>query len=1472
MENARIKLKRVLCTFMAAVTALCAVAFQGESTEAVADTALTFRFDSADSARSLSAAHNLAFSYSKFENALMTAVTGDDPYVLFDVGTLADISADDYKYAVITYLSPASNSAKATRTELFMSAGNVTGPTAGCSVIFNTERGYKYRSQIIDMSGSLYWNGPVHSIRFDTYVTGDVWDILYIASVSFCQSAESASNTASAEAERANGVLSDIDESLLSSVSWRADTSLQNYWEGNVVYNESVYPLLNADGTMPPISLMYDASKIVSVRNAELTREYRYGVDYTVTDDGKLQILTTGSIPMAAYSSYYKSTAENGQLCKNGGYIYFSEGSVFHKTQLAITYVHDGIWTGDIPEGQLSSLPVTKSKLENKERLCVIFNGDSITYGCNASGLAEVSASPYMPIWSDLTVSALKNRYGYERIDYANTAVGGMTSEWGAENVYENIAKYIPDLVFLGFGMNDGPLCIPAETLKANYIKIIDTVRQYNPKAEFILIQCMYANPESYFEAYQGQYTAVFEELCSMYEGVVHADLRSPTGYLLFERGKRYADITGNNVNHPNDFIIRLYAQVMLETLSEEKEGHLDALKKSATASLKKYVDLDKYLDAEKLTVCEIAERGKSEIDSASDAEGVKIALATAKADIDKVKTASEYEVENLDMTNLVFSGNAPYKTLNSFSSVTATLDTAAKGVLITSTGGDPHFKVDYSKAGISADTYKYVTVVYFVPITVTNTTPTQIFLTTSKNSAESEDKSVTLVLEKGVYAYYTLDLSDKVFWNGDVAGIRIDPFQSYIAGDSLYLCALYLSESADGAKALGTELVSRLDGSTVGVNKIIKFDAAENVTAIRTDVETVYRGDVNLDGVITSGDVALLKKHLAGKGEIALASADVDGDGIMSLKDTLLIKKILSGSVEPENFILERNADFDRTLGCASVTSDNGKVSFTADIPKNGVKSDEFSILSFIYRVPKGANITVSARNGEKSDFTFDSFVSECDETFTVKTLSVSDKDGIESVRFEAYECDYFALFAIVLSDSADGASRVNSALCCAAERISGNAFQATGQETVPLNGSTVLASYNSYNEVSNGLYSYTGNLRIDFENQPSGGFNRIIFKYTSSTAARGVVEYVVDGKTVKDEFFLEASSTEAEFRTLIMPYFDGKIASELLRVTLTPVSAASSAFSLKSVEAQTVKVETDTYYLENESILFGVYLAMGGGISHYEIKDDGIDKYGNLLNSYDVGRLVQQSYYGISGAPYETAYYNGNAWRYNPVQGGDLYNNPSRIVDFEATENSLYVKTRPMDWAKVASATPSYMENTYTLCDTFVKVDNRFTDFSGYKHTTASQELPAFYTIAVLDNFSMYSGASPWSNGAYTTYSSLGPWYDTAYHSKQDFAVNSGNENWFAWHDSTGFGIALYVPGATNVLAGRHNYSATNPSCDPKSDPTSYFAPIKNITLVSGKPLEYSYLIAAGNIFDVRETFKSNRSLINNSALAGY
>ena len=48
-------------------------------------------------------------------------------------------------------------------------------------------------------------------------------------------------------------------------------------------------------------------------------------------------------------------------------------------------------------------------------------------------------------------------------------------------------------------------------------------------------------------------------------KGIAFADVRKVHKFML--QHKRFIDMTGNNVNHPNDFLIRIYAQTVLQKL-----------------------------------------------------------------------------------------------------------------------------------------------------------------------------------------------------------------------------------------------------------------------------------------------------------------------------------------------------------------------------------------------------------------------------------------------------------------------------------------------------------------------------------------------------------------------------------------------------------------------------------------------------------------------------------------------------------------------------------------------------------------------------------------------------------------------------------------------------------------------------------------------------------------------------------------
>ncbi|MBQ7714531.1 MAG: hypothetical protein IJT70_01545 [Clostridia bacterium] len=987
MKNKKL-IKRSLATSLAVLTAVSAVFIFPHLRSSAAEIDINFE-ESYDDGY-FTGASNLLTERRDSDGCVLMAVTGSDPHVTFNVENAATVFADQYKYVVITYNTPPTNSPSADTAELFLCAGGTTAPNEDCKVTFSPVNGYKFRSQIIDLSDAAYWTGQVHSIRFDAFTAGAAWDTFSLASVTFCTDLSSAEDAALAKAAAANGGLDEFTEAQLASRSYDLGMYTKRYWQGDVVINESYYPLCNQDGSISPAALMYDIKRIVSVRDGALGTEYKYGIDYTVTEDGKFQVIPTGSISKIAYNRFYSATKPNDgapwQQRVSGGYIYCHEGSTFHCAQLAITYVHEEGWDKFVPESKIDMLPNTLSKLENKQHLSVVFYGDSITYGCNASGLSISYANPYMPLWADMTVAGLKAYYEYNDISYVNTAVGGKTSEWGAEEAQTRVAAYSPDLVFIAFGMNDGSLGISVQNFKGYIESIIATARAANPNCEFVIISSIVANPETLFVGLQEDYLPVLRQIEQNYSGVALADVMTSHKTLLTI--KKYSDMTGNNVNHPNDFFIRYYAQTMLTTLCPPDD--LDEFRAFAKNALSLSVDLSDYGEEEALQVVAYVSAAYDAIDLAGSQTEVRAALNNAYDAIASVKTLVQKEAEGLDYTCLVFNREAALTTVNQNNATRPTLAPDSASVEIASIGQDPHIRFGYDSADLSADEYKYVTLIYRIPSSVTNSSITQIFFTSGANTEDFEAGSIKFTAEKGGWVSYTANLSSASYWSGKIHNVRLDPFGSFTSGDRLYLHSIRLSKSASDAAEYSSRAITMLNQG----GKTVYFDSALELARVASGSEERYVGDANFDGSVDSSDCAAVRRYVACD-EIAdfdcdLADADRDGD--ITIKDIFLIRSCVAGAGElPVIPSSSAYTEYDSAGACLSASPSDGTGEITIDVSDlSAVNTDQ---LTLYLKNPSGAvmNVTATAigENGEscgESSFTLSS-----SSLFSLKCASFS-------------------------------------------------------------------------------------------------------------------------------------------------------------------------------------------------------------------------------------------------------------------------------------------------------------------------------------------------------------------------------------------------------------------------------------------------------------------------------------------------
>jgi len=338
------------------------------------------------------------------------------------------------------------------------------------------------------------------------------------------------------------------------------DTYMLPYWNSSVIYNEAVMPLQNESGGMSAITLMYDIDKIVSVKSSDLKTVYKADVDYFVKD-GKLLINPNGRIDTVEYDKIYCNDS-TGFENMDGGYLFYAEADIIHQMQLAVTYVPKGKWNGPVPEKKSQLLPKTMKKLKNGEELNLLIYGDSISVGANAT--EYVDSAPYSQTYFNMLKSRLEKQYK-SKINLTNTSVGGTASDWGVENVVERAVNKKPDLVILAFGMNDGSRGNSPKIYKKNIQQMMEKIKAKNPDCEFILVATMLQNPKwKIYAASQYLYLAQLNSLEST--GCAVADVTSLHKHLLTK--KRFIDMTGNNINHPNDFIVRLYAQIIYETMS----------------------------------------------------------------------------------------------------------------------------------------------------------------------------------------------------------------------------------------------------------------------------------------------------------------------------------------------------------------------------------------------------------------------------------------------------------------------------------------------------------------------------------------------------------------------------------------------------------------------------------------------------------------------------------------------------------------------------------------------------------------------------------------------------------------------------------------------------------------------------------------------------------------------------------------
>ena len=363
------------------------------------------------------------------------------------------------------------------------------------------------------------------------------------------------------------------------------------YWKGNVMYNELSLPILYENGEVYA-KLYYAPTKVFAVKDQKLEKTYEEGKDYVVDKENKKLVIPKGSSIPAIYEkadegenppegfAYTEGMPNNIDLYTiwnlgTGNFVY-TESAYFYGKYLSVSYAYDveDLDTSVFAKYDATTLTAVRNKLKNGEEISLVTIGDSITEGCSSTG-DNLHVAPNTPCYAKQVKTELERVYG-AKVKLTNIGKGGSESKWplsGEGSAALGKAKEAaPDLCIIAYGMNDSSSKVSPVAYDDNIRSIIREIKNVSENCEFILVNSFPCNPlyERDATLFDG-YLKKLNKIAAEDEGghIVVADMQKVGKYYM--QTKKYCEISSSNVNHPNDFLHRVYAMNIVSTICDYK-------------------------------------------------------------------------------------------------------------------------------------------------------------------------------------------------------------------------------------------------------------------------------------------------------------------------------------------------------------------------------------------------------------------------------------------------------------------------------------------------------------------------------------------------------------------------------------------------------------------------------------------------------------------------------------------------------------------------------------------------------------------------------------------------------------------------------------------------------------------------------------------------------------------------------------
>ena len=338
-------------------------------------------------------------------------------------------------------------------------------------------------------------------------------------------------------------------------------------WNSREIDGDSIFFIQAENEPAAKGSLLFVPGSAPVLKSTSLEMTYEPGRDFTwaigtraimLTKDSRIPFKTAAELHPAPGSPNSHDGFRDGK-----SHMLYAQGHFFHDLQSVASYTAAETWTGPkpapAPAGQLDRL---RARLAAREPVKLVVLGDSISTGLNASITGGVA--PHQPAYPELVAQGLEKRFG-SKMEMKNLSVIGMGANWGLKQVAAVTAE-APDLLICAFGMNDASARIAPDQFADTLRQLVAQLHAARPECDAILVSPMCANPEwnrSSPELYPA-YAAELKKLAG--PGCAIADVTTVWTTLLERKG--VLDLSGNGLNHPNDFGHRIYADVVLELIA----------------------------------------------------------------------------------------------------------------------------------------------------------------------------------------------------------------------------------------------------------------------------------------------------------------------------------------------------------------------------------------------------------------------------------------------------------------------------------------------------------------------------------------------------------------------------------------------------------------------------------------------------------------------------------------------------------------------------------------------------------------------------------------------------------------------------------------------------------------------------------------------------------------------------------------